>query len=213
LEAGGDELLGSAVQPLPVILGGKLVHLGPMRGAAPPTEELPRPIPDPLVEPTGVAEPDTIEALLERATELIGVQLGERGRDKGEYGARIASLLGVEESGFSEPDWRGEVEIKTVPVVRDPAGWWRVKEDPAVSMLGASPIEKLRRVLWVARVADDSSSPILSWYFQEWDGSVAELVERYLHTRPKGPRGTSNRGWYLHKRFFVDSGFLKSLNG
>jgi hypothetical protein len=158
-------------------------------------------------------EPDTIEDLLARATLLVGVRLGARSRDKGEYGARIAALLGVRERGHSEPDWRGEVEVKTVPVVRDPGGLWRVSEDPAVSMADVAPESKLGRVLWVARVADDASSPILSWYYQEWDPVVAALARRCLHTRPKGPAGTQSRGWYLHKRFFAGSGFLVTLNG
>jgi hypothetical protein len=38
-------------------------------------------------------------------------------------------------------------------------------------------------------------------------------VRRDLHTRPKGPRGTDRRGWYLHKRFFVDAGLYPTLNG
>jgi len=212
LEAGGEAELGHPWQPVPVVLGGRLVMLGPVRGLAPPAQELPRSIPPPR-SASAVEEPDTVEELLARATDLCGVRLGARGRDKGEYGSRIAALLGVRERGVAEPDWRGEVEVKTVPVVRDPGGLWRVSEDPAVSMAEVAPESKLGRVLWIARVADAADSPILSWYYQEWDQVVAGLARRCLHTRPKGPAGATTRGWYLHKRFFAGSGFLATLNG
>jgi hypothetical protein len=213
LEAGCREVLGTYIQPLPVVLRGKLVLQGAPRGQAPEAPSYPRQVPPSTAVEALDDEPDTIEELLERASELCGLRLGARGRDKGAYGARVAVLLGVEESGHIEPDWRGEVEIKTVPVVRDRSGWWRVKEDPAVSMEMASPIAKLRRVLWIARVADCEDSPILSWYYQEWDPEVAKMVMQHLHRRPKGGAGATTRGWYLHKRFFVDSGFLSTLNG
>ena len=58
-----------------------------------------------------------------------------------------------------------------------------------------------------------AESPILSWYYQEWDPVVARLARRCLHTRPKGPAGAQTRGWYLPKRFFAGSGFLVTLNG
>jgi hypothetical protein len=74
------------------------------------------------------------------------------------------------------------------------------------------PESKLGRVLWIARVADQEDSPLLSWYYQEWDAVVAGLARRCLHTRPKGPAGARTRGWYLHKRFFAGSGFLRTLN-
>lgn len=214
LEAGGEEELGRPWQPIPAVLGGRLVALGPVRGLAPPAAALPRPVPPPRPPAAPLCdEPDTVEDLLARASELVGVRLGARGRDKGEYGARIAALLGVRERGAAEPDWRGEVEVKTVPVVRDPGGLWRVAEDPAVSMADVAPESKLGRVLWVARVADDAGSPVLSWYYQEWDPVVAALARRCLHTRPKGPAGARTRGWYLHKRFFAGCGFLLTLNG
>lgn len=192
--------------------------LGPARGLAPPAPALPRPVPPPRAcerpdRPDAIDEPDTVEDLLARATQLVGMRLGQRGPDKGEYGSRIAALLGVRERGAAEPDWRGEVEVKTVPVVRDPGGLWRVAEDPAVSMADIRPESKLGRVLWIARVADAGDSPILSWYYQEWDAWVARLARRCLHTRPKGPAGATTRGWYLHKRFFAASGFLVTLNG
>ena len=77
----------------------------------------------------------------------------------------------------------------------------------------SDPIAKLGRVLWIARVADDPRSPILSWYYQEVDEEIADLFNRDLHTRPKGAAGATTRGWYLRKRFFLDNGFLASLNG
>ena len=47
----------------------------------------------------------------------------------------------------------------------------------------------------------------------ELDAAGEESIARYLHRRPKGGRGATTRGWYLHKRFFCESGFLRSLNG
>jgi hypothetical protein len=129
-----------------------------------------------------------------------------------------------------EPDWRGDVEVKTVPVGLDPSGRWRIVEDPAIAMLGAfqsgSPREsggalsKLQRTLWLVRVTlddagrgEDADAAILSWYLLDWDADVARLARRYLHDRPKGPAGTTGRGLYLHRRFFADAGLLATLNG
>ena len=66
---------------------------------------------------------------------MIGVRLGRRGRDKGAWGVRAAALLGVTERGDGEPDWRGDVEIKTVPIARDRTQLWRIVEDPAIAMV------------------------------------------------------------------------------
>ncbi|MBT8494227.1 MAG: hypothetical protein KJO07_14315, partial [Deltaproteobacteria bacterium] len=211
--AGGEAFVGTALQPEPRILRGKLVHFGAEPAIEPAAADLPRAIPPPAPVPRFGSEPDTLEELLDRASALVGVRLGDRGRDKGAYGTLIASVLGVREDGFSEPDWRGEVEIKTVPVVRDAGGLWWVKEDPAVSMETARPLAKLVRVLWITRVADDDGSPVLSWLYQEHSPRLRQLFERDLHTRPKGGAGATTRGWYLHKRFFIDSGLLRSLNG
>jgi hypothetical protein len=214
VEAGGDDHVGSPLQPMPTVLGGKLIVLGPPHGSSPPATVLPRPLPPASPPSPPPEEPDTLEQLLAAADRAIGVRLGERGRDKGAWGLAVSRLLGVVERGAGEPDWRGDVEIKTVPVARDRGGRWRVTEDPAVSMEDAAPLAKLQRVLWVVRApAPDGAATVLSWYFQEWDGLVARWVGRYLHTRPKGGAGTSNRGWYLHKRFFADSGLLYTLNG
>ena len=213
LEAGSPAHLGSAIQPVPVVLAERLRFQGSSRGLAPPASRWPRPVPPVAPTPRPEREPDDLDALLAAADALVGVRLGARGRDKGAHGIRVEALLGLAESGASEPDWRGLVEVKTVPVFRDKSGLWRVKEDPAVSMEATDPVTKLERVLWIARVTDDDSSPILSWYYLERDAEIDELLARDLHTRPKGPAGTSNRGWYLHKRFFLDSGFLASLNG
>ena len=213
LEASGMEYVGTAVQPAPIVLAERLVYQPKGVGRSAPATRWPRPIPPakPLV--IFDTEPTTFEILLARVDQLVGVELGARGRDKGHYGSRVAEWLGVVEHGRSEPDWRGEVELKTVPVVRDSSGLWRVKEDPAISMEHASPHAKLAQVVWIARVADHRASPILSWYYQRRDSRVAALIDKYLHTRPKGPAGARTRGWYLHKRFFLESGFLASLNG
>ncbi len=213
LEAGSEAHVGTAYQPAPIVLGSRLVHQGAIRGQHPEESSWPRPVLEAVAERTPAREPETLEELLDNADRLLGVRLGSRGPDKGIYGTRIAALLGVRERGLAEPDWRGQVEVKTVPVIRDRAGWWRVKEDPAIAMANVDPRIKLRRVLWVARVGGLGDSPILSWYYQEWDHRVEALATRYLHHRPKGPKGTSNKGWYLQKRFFLYSGFLKSLNG
>jgi hypothetical protein len=96
--------------------------------------------------------------------------------------------------------------------VRDPSGFWRVKEDPAIGMEGIDPLGKLMRVLWIARVADADDSPVLSWFYQELEATLERLARAYLHTRPKGGAGATTRGWYLHKSYFLESGFSRSLN-
>jgi hypothetical protein len=179
----------------------------------PPAPSWPRPVPPAVAPPPAADEPDTLEELLARATALVGVRLGADRRDKGAHGLALAALLGVAERGHAEADWRGEVELKSVPVVRDRSGLWRVKEDPAIAMADVDPRPKLGRVLWLARVADAPDSPLLSWYYQELDAELAALADAHLHLRPKGPRGTSARGRYLHKGYFLASGFLASLNG
>ena len=213
LEAGGDAWIGTPLQPRPVTLGARLVHVGPARGLAPPSPAWPRPLPAARAAAPPPEEPDDVDALLAAADRALGVRMPARGRDKGAWGAAAAALLGVVERGLDEPDWRGDVEVKTVPVARDRGGRWRVTEDPAVSMVDAAPLGKLRRVLWLVRADAGDGATLLSWYFVEWDADVARLVRRDLHTRPKGPRGTSQRGWYLHKRFFVDAGLYATLNG
>jgi hypothetical protein len=213
LESPDPSLLGTCLQPVPVVLRGKLVMMGRGNGVAPPAAGYPRRVPEAVPAPLVDDEPDSVEQLLDAADRLVGVRLGGASRDKGAFGVRVAALLGVAEHGHSEPDWRGEVEIKTVPVIRDRSGWWRVKEDPAISMEHASPLAKLRRVLWIARIADACDSPILAWYYQEVDPAVREQIDAHLHTRPKGPKGTTARGWYLHKSFFAENGFLGALNG
>jgi len=214
LEAGGDAWIGTALQPAPVLIGDRLVVLAPPRGLHPIAPALPRPVPPPAPPAPPEAEPDSIDELLAAADRTLGVRLGARGADKGAWGQAAARLLGVVERGGDEPDWRGDVEIKTVPVAPDRRGRWRVTEDPAVSMAGAAPLAKLMRVLWLCRVPlPDGDATFLSWYLLEWDAEVARLVGRYLHTRPKGGAGTRGRGWYLHKKFFADAGLLATLNG
>jgi hypothetical protein len=75
-------------------------------------------------------------------------------------------------------------------------------------------LTKLVRTLWLARAdVGASDATIVSWYLLDWDAEVARLARRYLHERPKGPRGSASRGYYLSKRFFADAGLLASLNG
>jgi hypothetical protein len=210
----GDVEVGRAVQPRPVVLGGHLVVQAAPRGLFPPSEAYPRPLPAPAPPEPPAEEPDTVDDLLAAADAAIGVRLGARGRDKGAWGQRAQALLGVAQSADDEPDWRGDVEIKTVPIARDPSGLWRVVEDPAIAMVGEGVIAKLQRTLWLARAdVDGDDATIVSWYLLDWDAEVARLARRYLHDRPKGPAGTSARGRYLGKRFFADAGLLATLNG
>jgi hypothetical protein len=215
LERGGpDVAVSPAVQPRPIVLGGHLVIQAQARGLYPPSEAWPRRIPAPLAAAPPCDEPDTLDELLAAADRAIGVRLGARGRDKGAWGLRAARLLGVIERNEHEPDWRGDVELKTVAVARDPSGWWRIAEDPAIAMVGEPALAKLARTLWLARSdVEPADATIVSWYLLEWDPAIARLARRYLHDRPKGPAGTTARGLYLHKRFFADAGLLATLNG
>lgn len=214
LETGGADV-PAGLQPRPVVLGGHLVVQAPPRGMYATSTAWPRPVPDPSVAQPPSEEPETLDDLLAAADRALGVRLGRRGRDKGAWGQRASRLLGVIERGIDEPDWRGDVELKTVPVARDPSGLWRIVEDPAISMLDESgALAKLQRTLWLARAdVDDGDATLVSWYLLEWDATVARLARRYLHVRPKGPAGTDQRGLYLHKRFFADAGLLATLNG
>lgn len=215
----GDVEVSARVQPAPVILGGHLVVQSAPRGLFPPSAIYPRPLPEPRPAQPPVEEPDSVDELLAAADAAVGVRLGPRGRDKGAWGTRAQLLLGVEDTGSDEPDWRGDVEIKTVPVAQEPTGLWRVVEDPAIAMVGDGVIAKLQRTLWLARATLDHGDPlvddatIVSWYLLDWDAEVARLARRYLHDRPKGPAGTLARGKYLGKRFFADCGLLATLNG
>ena len=211
----GDAELAPAVQPRPIVLGGHLVVQAPPRGPYPPSARWPRPVPGPVLPAPPSEEPETVDELLAAADRAIGVRLGKRGRDKGAWGLRAQALLGVREGTESEPDWRGDVEIKTVPVARESSGLWRIVEDPAIAMLDeGGAIAKLQRTLWLARCdLPGGDATIVSWYLLDWDREVARLTRRYLHERPKGPAGTTARGYYLAKRFFADAGLLATLNG
>ena len=209
-----------AVQPRPIVLGGHLVIQAPPRGLFPPSPAWPRPVSPPRAAAPPPGEPDALDELLAAADRLIGVRLGARGRDKGAWGARAAQLLGLVERNECEPDWRGDVEVKTVAVARDPSGWWRVVEDPAIAMVSEPALAKLTRTLWLARcdlraerAGDASDATIVSWYLLDWDPDVARLARRDLHDRPKGPAGSAARALYLKKRFFADAGLLATLNG
>lgn len=115
LERAGAEV-SSAIQPRPVLLGGHLCVMAPPRGMFPDCAAWPRDVPAPRHADAPTDEPDTLDDLLHAADRAIGVRLGRRGRDKGAWGIRAASLIGVVERGDDEPDWRGDVEIKTVSV-------------------------------------------------------------------------------------------------
>jgi hypothetical protein len=214
LETGGVDVPPS-LQPRPVVLGGHLVVQAPPRGMFAASTAWPRPVPEPSIAQPPSEEPETLDDLLAAADRALGVRLGRRGRDKGAWGLRASRLLGVIERGNDEPDWRGDVELKTVPVARDPSGLWRIVEDPAIAMLDEhGALAKLQRTLWLVRTdVDDGDATLVSWYLLEWDAAVARLARRYLHVRPKGPAGTDQRGLYLHKRFFADAGLLATLNG
>ena len=202
------------VQPRPVLLGGHLVVQAPARGLYPPCAAWPREVPPPVAAAPPEEEPDTLDDLLVAADRALGVRLGRRGADKGAWGVRAAALLGVAERGAGEPDWRGDVEIKTVPVAREASGLWRIVEDPAIAMLHPEAASKLARTLWLARTdVGDGDAALVSWYLLDGDPDVLRLARRYLHLRPKGPAGTEQRGLYMHKRFFADAGLLATLNG
>ena len=218
LEAGGA-CVHDAVQPRPVLLGGHLVVQAPPRGLFPPSARWPRSVPAAVSAQPPADEPDSLDDLLAAADRAIGVRLGARGADKGAWGLRAAALLGVLERGIGEPDWRGDVELKTVAIaVERDSSLWRIVDDPAIAMTDGraehSAIAKLQRTLWLARAdLPRGDATIVAWYLLEWDARLAQLAQRYLHERPKGPAGTSQRALYLHKRFFADAGLLAALNG
>jgi len=219
LERGAAEV-APAVQPRPIVLGGHLVIQAAPRGLFPPSARWPRPVPPPRPAALPASEPEVLDELLAAADRAIGVRLGARGRDKGAWGIRAARLLGLIERSEREPDWRGDVEVKTVAIARDPGGWWRVVEDPAIAMVGEPALAKLARTLWLARCDVDGAAggpardaTIVSWYLLDWDPDIARLARRDLHDRPKGPAGSATRAVYLHKRFFADAGLLATLNG
>jgi len=223
--AGVSERDIASVQLVPVVAGCRLAlgrsseptaPLPIARDARfPAAAVLPRVVPPPasLTPPAG--EPVHLEELLGRADALVGVRLGDRGRDKGFYGQRIAELLGLPRSSNSAPDWRGEVELKSLAVVRAEGGRWRIKDGPALSMRSVDAAAKLARVLWVVRIDEGevSGAPVLSWYYQELEGDLADALEASRHLRPKGGAGTTARGWYLRRDFFAACGLLRSLNG
>jgi len=175
----------------------------------------PRLVPPPREVCDSGGEPATLDELLARAETLVGVRLGDRGRDKGFYGQRIAALLGLDRSSSPRPDWRGEVEVKSLAVVRAEGGRWRIKDGPALSMRSVDAAQKCARVLWVVRVDEReiAGAPVLSWFYQELDAELACALERARHLRPKGGAGTDKKGWYLRRDFFGACGLLRSLNG
>ena len=156
----GTADVSPAVQPRPIVLGGHLVIQAAPRGLYPPSAAWPRPVPAPRAAEPSPGEPETLDELLAAAGRAIGVRLGARGRDKGAWGGRAARRLGLVERSEREPDWRGDVEVKTVAIARDPSGWWRVVEDPAIAMAGEPALAKLARTLWLARADVDADHAI-----------------------------------------------------
>jgi hypothetical protein len=221
----GEQALG--VQPAPVLSSAGRLSLGrrraideaPLPAARdarwPPCDRWPRPVPEARTVIAAAGEPGSLEELLARATGLLGVRLGSRDVDKGAYGRRISQLLGIGPSSSQAPDWRGEVEIKTLAVTRAGAARWRLKDGPAISMRSVEAAAKLARVLWLVRVDERevAGSPVLSWFYQELDEALTAALERSRHLRPKGGAGTSARGWYLRRDYFEACGLLGSLNG
>jgi hypothetical protein len=228
LERNGAEIPAS-LQPRPILLGGHLVVQARPRGMSPACTAWPRCVPAAVAPSPPSEEPEALDDLLAAADRAIGVRLGPRGRDKGAWGTRAARLLGIVERGLDEPDWRGDVEVKTVPVAQGVHGYWSIVEDPAIAMVGegqgGGTFAKLQRTLWLARATVPApetpggepdaaaDATIVSWYLLDWDDEVSRLARRYLHERPKGPAGTLGRGLYLNKRFFADAGMLATLNG
>ena len=222
-----ESLCDATVQAAPMLRSGKLViprrrARAAVQGMLPvariarfPSSPLPRPLPLARALPPPAAEPPTLDALLARADALVGVRLGARVRDKGFYGHRVAELLGLARSSSPARDWRGEVEVKTLAVVRAAGATWRIKDGPALSMRGVDAKQKLGRVLWVIRIDEGEvpDAPVLSWFYQELAPSLAHAFERARHLRPKGGKGTTARGWYLRRDYFVACGLLASLNG
>jgi len=222
---------GATIQPPAVLVRGLLqvpraarppraatgVSLSARLARFPSAASWPRPVPPaPPTPPAPPAdEPDSLESLLARADALLGVRLGTRGRDKGQHGARISALLGIPRSSDASPDWRGEVEVKTLAVVRASGAVWRIKDGPAIAMRSIDAGVKLARVLWIVRVDDGEvpGSPVLSWYYQELDEDLTAALTRARHLRPKGGKGTEKKGWYLRRDFFEFCGLMQSLNG
>lgn len=219
----------SLIQPAPAVARGKLrlprrprpARVDP--GALPTARAArfpeccswPRPVPGAREPQAVVGEPTSVGDLLARADALVGVRLGARGRDKGYYGQRVADLLGIARSSAAAPDWRGEVELKTLAVVRAGGSRWRIKDGPAISMRSVDARGKLARALWVVRIDEGEvpGAPVLSWFYQELDDALTAALERARHLRPKGGAGTLARGWYLRREFFAACGLLRSLNG
>lgn len=214
-----------AIQAAPTLVGARLTLGRPPEPTAPlPAARAarsancslwPRPVPPVRTASEPDGEPASLDALLARADELIGVRLGTRGRDKGHYGQRVSELLGLARSSASTPDWRAEVEVKTLAVVRAGGGRWRLKDGPALSMRSVDANAKLARVLWVVRIDEGEvpNAPVLSWYYQELEPDLAAAFEAARHLRPKGGAGTHGRGWYLRRDFFDACGLMRSLNG
>jgi hypothetical protein len=221
-----DDALAPGLQPPAIVRGGRLTFRPRPRADAgvlpsaraarfPGASAWPRPVPARRAAPPPLAEPASLEELLARCDRLVGVRLGERGRDKGAYGLRLEGLLGLARSSQSRPDWRGEVECKSIAVVPGRGGSWRLKDGPALAMRGVDARAKCRRLLWIVRIDEGCvpGAPVLSWFYQELDVPLLHALEAARHLRPKGGKNTTARGWYLRRAYFTACGLLASLNG
>jgi hypothetical protein len=165
--------------------------------------------------PAQPSEPESLEELLARAGALLGVRLGGRDADKGAYGRRISQLLGIGPSSSQAPDWRGEVELKTLAVTRAGGARWRLKDGPAISMRSVEATAKLARVLWIVRVDERevAGAPVLSWYYQELDADLTAALERSRHLRRRGAPARAAAAGTCGADYFEACGLLRSLNG
>ena len=178
----------------------RAVSAEPPRGRAP--------LPPPRAAAPPADEPDSLDELLAAADRAIGVRLGPRGRDKGAWGVRAARAARRRRARRRRARLaRRRRDQDRAGRARARSGLWRVVEDPAIAMVG----ERARSRSCSARCGSRAPTSTTatrrssSWYLLEWDAAVARLARRYLHERPKGPRGTDQRGVYLHKRFFADA--------
>lgn len=205
LEVSRSHILQKGSQLLPVLMGERLYTLSSYESICPTNYQCPPAL--------GIreGEPADLDDLLCRAHSLMGTKFS-LSKNKGVIGQQIALGLGLQEDNVAEPDWRGEVEVKSLPVVETAEGYWRPKEDPAISMETVSPLGKMQKILWMVRSSEQKRGKVLFWYYQELDAGLTRLAHKYLHTRPKGPANTDKRGWYLHKNFFFENGLLLELN-
>jgi hypothetical protein len=214
-EAGGAALLGTPVQPIPVAARRAPGPRRAARGLAPPGPAWPRPIPPAAAagparrraRPTSICSwPPPIARSAcgcRRAVATRARGAARRRRSSASSSAAPTSPTGAARSSSRPCRWPAIAPVR-----------WRVTEDPAVGDGGRVALGQARPACCgcAGRPVDDGAT-LVSWYLLDWDADLARWIRRDLHTRPKGPRGTAARGWYLHKRFFVDAGLYATLNG